>query len=279
MQCQTHMPNFSHDSHQFYFERYLRNKLSGAEKLQLEERLANDTELREAFEHYKSNRKTFLKELISEHDKGPKRSRLVNVFYLGITIIGISVALNYYLENRTLKEEINRDKKLIKRLVSHIPFVGKKIIKDSADFVVVEPEKNLKPKTSTQSSSTKIKTEQTTVDTLVFDTIVIPIRRSYFDERLNFYLTEIDSTLSSAEIQNLVIKNSTKYDIKHKTSPISVAVWSASTPSYQFDGNNLKLNGISLPFKMLLVKDGGEITWLTPDKEIILIADNQTHNY
>lgn len=276
------MPNFSHDSHQFYFERYLRNKLSGAEKLQLEERLANDTELREAFEHYKSNRKSFLKELISEHDKGPKRSRLVNVFYLAITIIGISVALNYYLENRTLKEEINRDKKLIKRLVSHIPFVGKKIIKDTADFAVVETEKistSTKASNQTQNTSTELTVPQSMVDTLVFDTIIIPIRRSYFDERLNFYLTEIDSTLTNAEIQNLVIKNSIKYDIKHKTSPISVAVWSANTPSYQFDGNNLKINGISLPFKMLLVKDGGEITWLTPDKEIILVADNQIHTY
>jgi hypothetical protein len=277
------MPNFSHDSHQFYFERYLRNKLSSAEKLQLEDRLANDKELREAFEHYKSNRKSFLKELISEHDKGPKRSRLVNVFYLAITIIGISVALNYYLENRTLKEEINRDKKLIKRLVSHIPFVGKKIIKDTADFALVETEKisKLNNKTSTQPKNIieELTASQNMVDTLLFDTIIIPIRRSYFDERLNYYLSEIDSTLSNVEIQNLVIKNSTKYDIKHKTSPINVAVWSANTPSYQFDGNNLKLNGISLPFKMLLVKDGGEITWLTPDKEIILVADNQTHTY
>lgn len=276
------MPNFSHDSHQFYFERYLRNKLSGAEKLQLEERLAKDKELREAFENYKSNRKTFLKELISEHDKGPKRSRLANTFYLAITIIGISVALNYYLENRTLKEEINRDKKLIKRLVSHIPFVGKKIIKDTADFAVVETENigiSNKSSTQTPKTSTELTVPQSIVDTLVFDTIIIPIRRSYFDERLNYYLTEIDSTLTNDEIQNLVIKNSAKYDIKHKASPISVAVWSANTQSYQFDGNNLKLNGISLPFKMLLVKDGGEITWLTPDKEIILVADNQTHTY
>jgi hypothetical protein len=73
LQWQTHMGNSPHESHQFYFERYLRNKLSGSEKSQLEERLANDKELNEAFEHYKSNRKIFLKELISEHDSGPKK--------------------------------------------------------------------------------------------------------------------------------------------------------------------------------------------------------------
>ena len=53
MQKQTHMGNSPHDSHQFYFERYLRNKLTESEKSQLEERLANNIELNQAFEQYK----------------------------------------------------------------------------------------------------------------------------------------------------------------------------------------------------------------------------------
>jgi hypothetical protein len=38
LQKQTHMGNSPHDSHQFYFERYLRDKLTDSEKSQLEER-------------------------------------------------------------------------------------------------------------------------------------------------------------------------------------------------------------------------------------------------
>ena len=212
LQRQTHMGNSPHDSHQFYFERYLRNKLSGSEKSQLEERLVNDKELNQAFEHYKSNRKSLLKELITEHDSGPKRSRLANIFYLTITIVGIAVATNYYLENRSLKEEINRDKKLIKRLVSYIPFVGKKIIKDSNEYVSTRT----KNKPINDNKTLNIITDQNdsslfdkeTLDELLFDTILIPIKRSYYEEKLAFYLNEFSlvfGTKMEEEIQTQAI--------------------------------------------------------------------------
>jgi hypothetical protein len=279
------MGNSPHDSHQFYFERYLRNKLSGSEKSQLEERLENDIELNQAFEHYKSNRKSFLKELISEHDSGPKRSRLANFFYLTITIIGIAVASNYYSENRSLKEEINRDKKLIKRLVSYIPFVGKKIIKDSNEFVskrtqtnTINENKTLNNKTDYSDSSLA---DKDTLDELLFDTILIPIKRSYYEEKLAFYLNDIDSTLLAIEFQQLVYKNSYKYDIKYKSSPISVSFWNSTElgNSYRFDGNNLNITGLKPPFQLLLLKDEGELVWIEAEREIILLADNQIHNY
>ncbi len=285
MQRQTHMGNSPHDSHQFYFERYLRNKLSGSEKSQLEERLANDKELNQAFEHYKSNRKSFLKELISEHDSGPKRSRLANVFYLTITIVGIAVATNYYLENRSLKEELNRDKKLIKRLVSYIPFVGKKMIKDSNEFVSTVT----KNKTINDNKTLNIITDQNdsslvdkeTLDELLFDTILIPIKRSYYEEKLSFYLNELDSTLLATEVQQLVYKNSFKYDIKYKSSPISVSFWNSAElgSTYRFDGNNLNITGIKPPYQLLLLKDEGELIWIEAEREIILLSDNQIHNY
>jgi hypothetical protein len=285
LQRHTHMGNSPHDSHQFYFERYLRNKLSGSEKSQLEARLANDKELNQAFEHYKSNRKSFLKELISEHDSGPKRSRLANIFYLTITIVGIAVATNYYLENRSLKEEINRDKKLIKRLVSYIPFVGKKIIKDSNEYVStrtknkpINDNKTLNIITDYNDSSL---VDKETLDELLFDTILIPIKRSYYEEKLAFYLNELDSTLLATEVQHLVYKNSYKYDIKYKSSPISVSFWNSKElgSTYRFDGNNLNITGLKPPYELLLLKDEGELIWIEAEREIILLADNQIHNY
>ncbi len=285
LQKQTHMGNSPHDSHQFYFERYLRNKLTESEKSQLEERLANDIELNQAFEHYKSNRKNLLKELITEHDNGPKRSRLANIFYLTITIIGIAVATNYYEENRSLKEEINRDKKLIKRLVSYIPFVGKKIIKDTNEFVstrtqtnTINENKTLYVKKNYNDSSIA---EKETLDELLFDTILIPIKRSYYEEKLAFYLNNLDSTLLATEVQQLVYKNSYKYDIKHKSSPISVSFWNSIElgNTYRFDGNNLIITGLKLPYELLLLKDEGELIWIEAEREIILLADNQIHNY
>jgi hypothetical protein len=285
LQKQTHMGNSPHDSHQFYFERYLRDKLTDSEKSQLEERLANDIELNQAFEQYKSNRKSLLKELITEHDSGPKRSRLANIFYLTITIVGIAVATNYYLENRSLKEEINRDKKLIKRLVSYIPFVGKKIIKDSNEFVSTRTQTN----TINENKTLNIKkiyndsslTEKENLDMLLFDTILIPIKRSYYEEKLAFYLNNLDSTLLATEVQQLVYKNSYKYDIKHKSSPISLSIWNSIEygNTYRFDGNNLIITGLKPPYQLLLLKDEGELIWIEAEREIILLADNQIHNY
>ena len=285
MQKQTHMGNSPHDSHQFYFERYLRNKLTESEKSQLEERLANDIELNQAFEQYKSNRKSLLKDLITEHDSGPKRSRLANIFYLTITIVGIAVATNYYLENRSLKEEISRDKKLIKRLVSYIPFVGKKLIKDSNEFVSTRTQTNTINKNKTliikNIYNDSSLAEKETLNELLFDTILIPIKRSYYEEKLAFYLNNLDSTLLATEVQQLVYKNSYKYDIKHKSSPISLSIWNSIEygNTYRFDGNNLIITGLKPPYQLLLLKDEGELIWIEAEREIILLADNQIHNY
>lgn len=285
LQKQTHMGNSPHDSHQFYFERYLRNKLTESEKSQLEERLANDIELNQAFEQYKSNRKSLLKELITEHDSGPKRSRLANIFYLTITIVGIAVATNYYMENRSLKEEISRDKKLIKRLVSYIPFVGKKLIKDSNDFVSTRTQTNTINKNKTliikNIYNDSSLAEKETLNELLFDTILIPIKRSYYEEKLAFYLNDVDSTLLETEVQQLVYKNSYKYDIKYKSSPISVSFWNSTElgNTYRFDGNNLILTGLKPSYQLLLLKDEGELIWIEAEREIILLADNQIHNY
>jgi hypothetical protein len=279
------MGNSPHDSHQFYFERYLRNKLTESEKSQLEERLANDIELNQAFEQYKSNRKSLLKDLITEHDSGPKRSRLANIFYLTITIVGIAVATNYYLENRSLKEEISRDKKLIKRLVSYIPFVGKKLIKDSNEFVSTRTQTNTINKNKTliikNIYNDSSLAEKETLNELLFDTILIPIKRSYYEEKLAFYLNNLDSTLLATEVQQLVYKNSYKYDIKHKSSPISLSIWNSIEygNTYRFDGNNLIITGLKPPYQLLLLKDEGELIWIEAEREIILLADNQIHNY
>ena len=79
----------------------------------------------------------------------------------------------------------------------------------------------------------------------------------------------------------MVYKNSYKYDIKHKSSPISVSFWNSIElgNTYRFDGNNLIITGLKLPYELLLLKDEGELIWIEAEREIILLADNQIHNY
>ncbi len=273
------MINSPHDTHQIYFERYLRNKMTAGEKQHLEERLANDAELKLAFDHYQSHRKEFLKELITEHDDGPKRTKLATYFYLTITLVGIAVALSFYFQNLTLKEEINRDKRVIKRLVSYIPFIGKKFANDTADIYL--PPIDIK---ETKIVTKNVPNEGIVVKQLslvVLDTVLVPLRRSYFDERMEYYVNKIDSNLTESELYNLIYNNSFNYDIKYKTKPIGVVVLidHEKGNTYKFDGDNLIITTTQLPQYVLLVKEEGELIWLKMDNELILRADNQLHNY
>lgn len=280
------MENLQHDTHQFYFERYLRNKLSAAERVHLEQRLNEDQELREAFESYKNNRKTFLKELINEHDKGPKKSRLANWFYLTITIIGILVALNFYLENKSLKAEHERDKNLISRLLEHIPFVGKKDKENQDKTPTRAPKQSKSPihdETNTPDSDASLEDSVSTTDetTVLLDTAFVPLKRAFYDEKRAYFLHEIDSTLSDAELQQMIYRNHHKYDIKYKSKPIGVLFLADRTfgRAYRYDGIKLELYGLQVPYQLLLVNDQGELIWLQPDREILLIADGQPHTY
>lgn len=277
------MENFQHDSHQFYFERYLRNKLSADERAKLEAKLNENQELQAAFQEYKLNRKAFLKELISEHDKGPRKSKLANTFYLIISIIGIFTALNFYFENQSLREEREQNKNLISRLIEHIPFVGSKGKGES----VSSSKNKANTSKSTQNNNTNTtvtKTENKTIEVendILLDTVLVPILRNFYEEKSAYFKTEIDSSLTDNDIQQMILKNAGKYDIKYKSNPIAVIMErsSQSKNSYTFDGLKLTISGQHLPNHLLLVNDQGELVWLNGNQEVLLIADNQPHNY
>lgn len=274
------MENSHHDIHQFYFERYLRNKLSAAEKQKLEQRLAEDRELWAAFESYKQNRKQLVTELIREHDKGPYRSRIAMIIYIVITLAGLILALNLYLENKALLAERKRDKNLITRLLEHIPFVGKKKAEQA-------PEKAPAPQTKPVADKVRNKVEKPVVvgedkqpEVLLHDTVLVPISRKYVEQRFEFYRSEIDSALTDTEIFSLIYRNNHKYADKYKGAPVGVEFRERSTKNgYVFDGNKLIFFGIPSPYQVMLVRDENEVVWLQPDSELILVADNAFHSY
>ncbi|MBP9690314.1 MAG: hypothetical protein KBE91_11925 [Bacteroidia bacterium] len=274
------MINSSHDTHQIYFERYLRNKMTVGEKQHLEEQLAKNAELKLAFDHYISHRKQLLKELITEHDNGPVKTKLATYFYLVITLIGIAVAFSFYFQNITLKEEISRDKRVIKRLVSYVPFIGKKFANDTAD-IYMPPINTAEISKPTKKNSPVEKVVAKQLPLVVLDTVLVPLKRNYFDERIDYYLNKIDSNLTQNELYNLIYNNSSNYDIKYKTKPIGVEIIinHEMGNTYRFDGNKLVITSVQLPQNILLVKEEGELIWLKVGNELILTADNQLHNY
>lgn len=279
------MENLHHDTHQFYFERYLRHKLSAEDRLKLEQRIGEDEELRAAFEHYKQNRRQLVKELISEHDKGPRRSRLSSYLYLAITIAGLILALNFYLENQALIAERQHDKNLISRLLDNIPFVGKKNKKEQESASEKKQSKSIKiPAVKEEAEEETEKTaeiESAGEPVLLHDTVLVPVNRKYIEQRFTFYRTEIDTNLTDGEILNLIYRNNHKYADKHKSSPVGVAFRNdlSKGNGYVYDGHNLVVFGVQAPYQLMLVKDENELVWIRPDSEVILNADNRFHTY
>ena len=273
------MENTPHDTHQIYFERYLRNKMTVANQKNFEAKIANEPEFKLAFENYKIHRKEFFTELINDHDVGPRKTKLATYFYLVITLVGIAVALSFYFENQTLKEEINKDKRVIRRLISYVPFIGKKLVNDTADIYLPPINKSIPKVEKANIPEAQPALKQSAI--VVFDTVFVPLKRSYFDERMSYYINEIDSNLTRNELFNLIYNNSFKYDIKHKTKPIGVLILidQEQGNTYKFDGYKLIVIAKQLPGNIILVRDEGELIWLKPDSELILNDDNQAHSY
>jgi hypothetical protein len=273
------MENFHHDTHQFYFERYLRKKMNAKDRLIFESKLNEDEALRAAFEHYKKNRKQLMRELINEHTSNPYKTWISTFIYISIAAAAIIVALNLHWQNKALEAERERDKNLISTLLDKIPFVNKHQKQDNKQHT----EKSKPNKVNTpKETPPKKKEEPKAVTSLVLkDTVLVPLSRSYMDQRITFYQQEIDSTLTVAELLNLIYKNSSKYADKHKSRAIGVEFIQHSelTNAYKFDGNKLWLYGVAEHTPVLLVKDENELVWIKPNNEVILVADNTIHTF
>lgn len=267
------MNNNQHDIHQFYFERYLRNKLTVAEKTELENQLASDAELQQAFQHYKSHRKEFLKELVHEHDKPLKRSRLLNFFYLTITIAGIFLTINFYQENESLKAERKRDKNLISRLLDKIPFISKNNTfktnkSEKTSTSTTKPEDKPTDLNSTQSDSTALGSLQEDTES---DTVIT----AWYAEQFSF----TDSATTRFNCLKQTLLNDAENE-QYEGTPVGINfVNTKKGNQYSYDGNTLTLYGISKPSIFIFIREQGETIWITPDQEIILIADQQIHSY
>lgn len=279
------MEELQHDSHQFYFERYLRNKLTSKERLKLEDTLKNNEKLNRAFTEYKQNRSKFLKELIQEHDNGPKRNKLIAVFYLVITILGIFTVFNFYTENKLLKEESKQNKNIISRLTSRVPFLHRS--NNKTDTLKVKLTDKIKNNQTTIKPTNIIIPDRITIEPekksiVALDTVLIPIKAEFYEEKLAMFRNEVDSTLTNSDIQKILLKNNDTYNIKYKSSPIAVIVEQIEKEqesNYQFDGLQLKIQTNKPIEYIFLVADQGEIIWLTESMEILLIGDNLPHKF
>ncbi len=172
---------------------------------------------------------------------------------------------------------------MITRLIEHIPFVGRK--SKTEDAKQIKQENVVQGKTtSTKTNATKLIADSVMEEQdaqLILDTVLVTLQRSFYTEKFEYFKLSIDSTLTSTEIQQMVLKNFSKYDSKFKSKPIGISLWNDKTKgrTYIFDGFKLNVYGLTPSTPMLIVNDESELVWLWGDKEILLLADNEPHIY
>lgn len=100
--------HFSHDKHQYYFEKYLRNEMKGEELELFEQKLQSDLALKNSFDYYLANRTAIVAEELAEYDepeimkKKPQRwGWLLAIFSLLVLVLVVDFyATDYYQQQQ-----------------------------------------------------------------------------------------------------------------------------------------------------------------------------------
>lgn len=293
------MSEHQHDIHQYYFERFLRHQMSADEKATFEEKLSVDPDLKASFTAYKANRKVFLDALAKEHEESRNPWKKHSYIYLAVSLIGIVLAINFYIDNQELKAEQQRTKSLIAKLIERIPFVGKKDTKNDQPAATPQPGKpsqsnagnlpalhgkdDVYEEDSLFDDEIKTPDEMSmATDELLHDTFLVAIDKNYFEMRYRLYRTEIDSTLSDSSISGLIMRNVAKYPEKSaRQQTVFVEFWQSPIhyKGYRFNGKKLLVYGLKYPFPIVLLKDDEQLLLHWKDHDTVLENDNEFHKF
>lgn len=293
------MSEHQHDIHQYYFERFLRHQMSAGEKATFEEKLSVDPDLKASFDAYKANRKVFLDALAKEHEESRNPWKKHSYIYLAVSLIGIVLAINFYIDNQELKAEQQRTKSLIAKLIERIPFVGKKETKndqpsttpqsgkpaqsDTDNLPVLSRKEDVYQEDSLFDDDIKNPDEMSmATDELLHDTFLVAIDKNYFEMRYRLYRTEIDTTLSDSSISGLIMRNASKYPEKSaRQQTVFVEFWQSPIhyKGYRFNGKKLLVYGLKYPFPIVLLKEDEHLLLHWKDHETVLENDNEFHKF
>jgi hypothetical protein len=254
-----------HETHQFYFERYLRKKLGADERLDFEQKLKDDRAFSHAFEDYKIHRKAHLKELISHYNTEFKASsRNTILIYLLITLIVLAVSIILYYDNRKMRQELYQFyDKSTKSIYRAIPFINKQL--DGA----------------TDSGPTSLNTEKDTAvanEMTVFnnaDDLAIEKDRLLADTL--YLLIDTYSSISDSSLQDSIV-NSNEIS---ETRTIGVSLWQSPVGfyGYRFNGNKLQLFGIKLFDEVKFELDKNDIWLHMNSQSLLLVADDVYYKF
>jgi hypothetical protein len=278
----------SHEKHQYFYEKYLRNEMPDNERHQFEEKLSVDESFKRSFYHYKTNRKEFLENLLLEDKvEAEKRWNLNSLVYLMISVTGIVLAINYY----AFKDEDIHPYKIKNNTTwnffKHIPFLTKKPDepKHSIPKIIIHQMDSSKQLIQDESLHIDEETNREEAgiasDVMELDSFVVAYEKNYYELRFKTIKDETDSMIVDSMMQILAAKSAGRNAQLSKPMMVYVEFWKSPVnyKGYKFNGKKLVIYGISSPYEIYLLRDDDDFIFRTTKNEFVLIKDNNFHKF
>jgi len=290
------MEELIHDKHLYFFEKFIRNEMNEDEKLAFENRLKIDVPFQNDFELYISNRKVILEQELAEYNKPiiPKKSNGYRWLYVIVSILCLVLIIDYYT-NKKYEESISQKSSVIdkinifKKLNDKINSYNK-----NADATPEESEDKVSSISKTSVHKTipdtittnKIKEisediEEANADVMLFDTLLTVIDFEAFKEKQKNLLLDTDSLITDSMSSAIALRTIIKNPAKAKQQQVYLEFWQSPEDyaGYTFNGKKLILFGHQKPDNIFLLKRTNQIILHLSDNEILLLSDNNFHNY
>jgi hypothetical protein len=290
------MEELIHDKHLYFFEKFIRNEMSEDEKLAFENRLKTDEPFHKDFDLYISNRNVILEQELAEYNKPiiPIKTNGYRWLYVIVSLLCLVLIIDYYA-NKKYEESINPQSSVIdkinifKKLNDKINSYNK-----NAESSSVESEENTSqsPKTYIRKSSEDTisfeKTgeisediEEANADVMLFDTLLTVIDFEAFKEKQKKLLLDTDSLITDSMSIAIALRSMIKNPVKAKQQQVYVEYWQSPEDyaGYTFNGKKLILFGHQKPDNIFILKRINQIILHLSDNEILLLSDNNFHNY
>jgi len=290
------MEELIHDKHLYFFEKFIRNEMSEDEKLAFENRLKTDEPFHKDFDLYISNRNVILEQELAEYNKPiiPIKTNGYRWLYVIVSLLCLVLIIDYYA-NKKYEESINPQSSVIdkinifKKLNDKINSYNK-----NAESSSGEPEENTSesPKTYLRKSSEDTisfeKTgeisediEEANADVMLFDTLLTVIDFEAFKEKQKKLLLDTDSLITDSMSSAIALRSMIKNPVKAKQQQVYVEYWQSPEDyaGYTFNGKKLILFGHQKPDNIFILKRINQIILHLSDNEILLLSDNNFHNY
>ncbi|OYU95012.1 MAG: hypothetical protein CFE21_11935 [Bacteroidetes bacterium B1(2017)] len=290
--------HISHDKHQYFFEKYLRNEMTGEELASFEKRLRENESFKNDFEYYSKNRKEIVEGGLAEYDQPelllPKPQKW-GWAYASISILCLVLIIDYFITanyNGSLQSQVKR-RPLIDKInifkPSARPKEASEPIKDKSSRSKTDIIPDVYPEDTSQllaqideqlieyMEGNRLAIQG---DYYVSDSLYKVVDQTVLIERTKALRVQTDSLLDDSTLNLLVVKSLFKapQSISHQ---LLVEFWESPIHfrGYLFDGKKLLIYGFDSKVPMYLSRNEQNNTYhvFLLNKEFHLFPDSQFH--